>query len=360
MAKMKKIIGVLVFFVLVFILAEMVIRSFFKVSGKDIEIYRNFSFERCAKILIPDKLLIYKLIPGVSRNAYTSEFQVIYTTNKLGLRDKEIQDSGKFKIIFLGDSHTFGEGVPYGRRFSDLIERELDDVYSINAGVPGYGIHQMYMWLGSYGINLKPKLVICCFIPLDLERVIYKRIEDSVHLFTQEQDKGLPESKVGTLINFFKRRLDRLLQKSYLYSVIKVEIKLLRMRSILKERDKQVWDEFKTRGDFGRYKITTEWQRQMVREESFKIFLDFKNLLEQRQVDFLAVNISTTPLPWLEDFFRKNNIRYLDLSPRLKNLSNITFDIDVHYNTAGHRVIADYLKEYISQQYQKELAGAMP
>jgi len=357
---MKKITLVLVCFILVFTLAEIIIRLFFKVAGKDIEIYRNFSFERCAKILTPDKLLIHKLIPGVARNAYTSEFRVIYTTNDLGLRDKEIEDTAKFKIVFLGDSHTFGEGVPYGQRFSDLIEQELNNVYSINAGVPGYRIHQMYMWLSSCGINLAPKLVICCIIPLDLDRTIYKTIENSSHLFVQEKDKNPPKAKFRELINFVKRPLGQLLRKSYLYSVVRVEVKILSMRSILRERDRQAWEEFYTKGDFGRYKITTDEQRKIVREESCKIFLNFKKLLAQNQINFLVVNISRIALPWLERFFRENNIKYLDLSPKLKDLSDITFKIDVHYNILGHRVIANYLKDYISKQYQKDLAGATP
>jgi hypothetical protein len=132
------------------------------------------------------------------------------------------------------------------------------------------------------------------------------------------------------------------------------------MRSILREKDKQARDEINTKGDFGRYKITTGEQREMVREESFKIFLDFKNLLAQNQINFLVVNISRIPLPWLEGFFRKNNIKYLDLSPKLKDLLDITFKIDVHYNILGHRVIANYLKDYISMHYREAIAGITP
>jgi hypothetical protein len=323
-------------------------------TGKDIEIYKNFSFGRSPKIYMPDKVLSYKLIPSVSRNVFTSEFQLVYTTNSLGLREKEIEDSPKFKILFLGDSMTFGEGVPDGRRFSDLIEQELGNVYSINAGVPGYGIHQMYLWLQYYGLRLRPDLVICVIISVDLERAVYKGLKDSPHILIQKQKVRKCSEGMGKyLVNYLRKTLGRLLQKSYFYSFAKVRIKILLIRSKLKERDKKVWDKIRQK-IYDRNKVTANAKRGLVKKESFQIFLDFKNLLEDKHINFLVVNISPTAIPWLEDFFRKQNIEYLDLAPQLKKVSNIAFEIDPHYNTAGHRTIANLLRDYIRSRYLRD------
>lgn len=357
MKNSKRFFILLLYFLFIVFLIEGITRLFFKITNNDIDVYRNFSFERLPKIFIPDSVLGYKLIPNISRNTFTSDFQVIYKTNSVGLREKEIEDTDKFKILFLGDSMTFGEGVPYGSRFSDLIEKEIKNVYTINAGVPGYGIHQMYLWLRCYGMNLKPNLVICSIIPTGLDRSIYKKIENSPHLLISKQEKKHYENKINYFVNSFKNISDRLLVKSYFYSVVKVNVKIIQMLFYLKEKDKKVWDEIKKKGDGGRYKITTDEQREMVKEESTKIFLDLKDMCDRAQVKFLVVNISTKSLPWLSNFLTEHNIEYLDLSHQLSKISKIRFEIDRHYNAMGNRAIAHFLREYILNRYKDEITN---
>jgi hypothetical protein len=201
---------ILLFLSLLFavLLAEGALRIFFKSFDKDIDVYRNFSFERTAKTFMPDEILSYRLIPNVCRNAFTSDFQVIYCTNTLGLREKELENTDKFKILFLGDSQTFGEGVPLGFRFSDLIEKKMPSVYSINAGVPGYGIHQMNLWLKYSGLSLKPNLVICSIISPDLNRVLYKDLKKSPYLLTRKRDEKAVRCGAAQWGNsFLKKRI---------------------------------------------------------------------------------------------------------------------------------------------------------
>ncbi|MDD4893871.1 MAG: SGNH/GDSL hydrolase family protein [Candidatus Omnitrophica bacterium] len=347
----KKFLILVLYLIFIIFLMEGVTRLFLKITNNNIDVYRNFSFKREANIFMPDPVLGYKLIPNVSRNAFTSDFQVVYKTNSVGLREKELKDTDKFKIIFLGDSITFGEGVPYGSRFSDLVEKEINNVYAINAGVPGYGIHQMYLWLRDHGMNLKPNLVICFVIPPGLDRVIYTKIDNSPHLLIPEQEKHR-ENKINSSLNFFKNTSDRLLAKSCLYSVGKVKVKVAQMAFYLKERDRKTWNEISKNGDGGCYKITTNDQKEMVRKESGKIFIDFKNMCDRARVNFLVVNISTEPIPWLGSFLKGHNIEYLDLSGQLSKIPKITFEIDPHYNAAGNRAVADFLRDYILKRYK--------
>lgn len=338
----------LLFLYIIFIIAliEGMTRLFFKITNKDIDVYRNFTFER-PKIAVPDSALGYKLIPNISRNAFTSEFDVIYKTNSMGLREKEIENTDKFKILFLGDSMTFGVGVPYGSRFSDLIEKEINSVYTINAGVPGYGIHQMYIWLKYYGIRLKPDLVICSIIPASLERVVYKKLERAPHVvIKQKQANEFPESNGS---RFIKIADSLLLKTSYFYAWTKEKVRILLLKSTLRERDKRVWKEME--GD-GR---PTREQVEMVKQESFKAFHDFKKILESAQVKFLVANISLDSISWLENFFAEQNIEYLDLSTHLRNAPHIRFEINPHFNAAGHRLIANLLEEYILEHYKRNI-----
>ncbi|TAM42045.1 SGNH/GDSL hydrolase family protein [bacterium] len=336
---------------------EGITRLFFKIKNIKIDVYKNFSFERLPKITIPDPVLGYRLIPNVSRNAFASDFQVIYEINSIGLREKEIENTDKFKIIFLGDSMTFGEGLPCGSRFSDLIEKEIKNVYTINAGVPGYGIHQMYLWLKYRGMDLKPDLVICSIIPVDLDRSIYDKIENSPHLLIAKQETKYSQSRIHCPANFLKNISEYLSAKSYFYSVARVNAEIALMSFHLQERSKKVWDEIKQKGDGGRYKITTDEQRKIVKEEFSKIFLNFKDMCDRMRVKFLVVNISTKLLPGLGGFLAEHNIEYLDLSGQLSKITKITFEIDPHYNARGNRAIADLLREYILDRYQDEIAS---
>ena len=291
MTKGKIVILSVIFIFLTLIMMEIEIRALFKITHKDIEVYRKFSFTRSADIFLRDEALGYKLIPHVSRNAFCSDFKMIYTTNGIGLREKEIQPTLKFKILFLGDSLTFGEGVPIGSRFSDILENEFSHVYSINAGVPGYGIHQMFSYLKNQGLKLKPDLVICSIIEGDCDRAIYKDIDKAPHLM-MSNEKRWGERLMK--LNY------TLMDKSYLYSWLRVEFNIARMSFLLKERDREEWQEvLKKGGDNIWGKITVKNKKELVKQESFRIFSEFKDSLGEAHVDLLVVNLSLNPVPWL-------------------------------------------------------------
>ena len=76
--------------------------------------------------------------PGESVPAIHDEdgFRIPYeleTTSRSGL-----------KILFLGDSLTFGYGVPAEKTFSYLTAEQLG-VSAMNAGVPGWGLSQILL-----------------------------------------------------------------------------------------------------------------------------------------------------------------------------------------------------------------------
>ncbi len=65
-------------------------------------------------------------------------------TNSLGFRDKAVRrvplSSDKVRILFMGDSFTYGVGLPYEKTFVGLIEQELRNrhIEVLNAGVVSY------------------------------------------------------------------------------------------------------------------------------------------------------------------------------------------------------------------------------
>ena len=80
----------------------------------------------------------------------SNEFYVKTTINKNGTRlvplSREASDT---KLIFLGDSFTFGVGVSNTDSIANNVCRELQ-VNCVNLGLPGTGLKQQFNHLINY------------------------------------------------------------------------------------------------------------------------------------------------------------------------------------------------------------------
>lgn len=353
----KKLFGIFAYTAYLFLILEITMRLFFLMTDKQIEIYRNFSFTRAPLGVMPDPELGYRLIPSARRNAFTSDFKIIYQTNRLGMRDKEIEDNSLFRILFLGDSQTFAEGVEFGKRFTDYVNDEMEGVYAMNAGVPGYGMHQMYLWLKHYGLPLKPDLVMCCIIKSDLDRAVFKHLKNSPHLILQEEGKPstylfFASKKVGGIFN-------NLLRTSYFFSYFEVQLKILAVRKTLKERDRKEWEGILKRGTHH----GMDWPKEkeaILKKEIFDLITNFKSLSESASFSLVIVNIDDKGALWLGDYLKEKQIAFLDLSETISKIPNRTFEIDQHYNEKTHKVIAEELKSYLLAHFSDKILNKPP
>lgn len=91
-------------------------------------------------------------------------------------------DSKKQKIVFIGDSVTFGTGLSFEESFVAQIEENLNQKYDIelqviNLGVQGYGTDQALIKLQQQITQLNPLVVVYTFIPdhLYLRNLNYNR-----------------------------------------------------------------------------------------------------------------------------------------------------------------------------------------
>ena len=89
-----------------------------------------------------------------------------FHTNALGLRDAEVAEDGRQRILAIGDSCTFGWGVEQDKAYPQLLQQRLDRgpqagrYRVINAGVPGYTSYHGRLYLAERGVALKPTVVI--------------------------------------------------------------------------------------------------------------------------------------------------------------------------------------------------------
>lgn len=109
--------------------------------------------------------IVYELRPGYRDH------------NSTGQRDEEYRiekRSGVFRVIGLGDSYTYGDGVPRDRVFLKMAERLLRDdpaigeVEILNFGVPGYNTAMEAATFVERTPDWEPDLVVVQFCRNDL------------------------------------------------------------------------------------------------------------------------------------------------------------------------------------------------
>lgn len=124
-------------------------------------------------IFVQDRELGWKLKP----NAEGEWGPAWVKTNSKGLRGPELdyaKPANVTRILYLGDSVTFGYGVknhkdtfPY--RVEAVLENDLRrEIETINAGVGGYSPWQEYLYLSREGVKYNPDLVVVAFVLNDV------------------------------------------------------------------------------------------------------------------------------------------------------------------------------------------------
>lgn len=124
--------------------------------------------------LHPDDKVVYELRPHL-KGFFTGQHISI---NSLGMRDKErSQDKppGTFRILALGDSHTFGFGVRQDETWPSVLEDLLTEnepsrkFEVMNLGVPGYNTVQEVQVFSAKAEALQPDLVIINYCNNDMD-----------------------------------------------------------------------------------------------------------------------------------------------------------------------------------------------
>jgi lysophospholipase L1-like esterase len=107
----------------------------------------------------------------------TRDGQHLVLANSMGLRDREIgpRKTGVARILFLGDSVTFGHVLPIEATFVRQLEREFarrgHPVEVVNAGVYGWSTRQEFLFYQEYGERLEADLVLLGFVLNDVREL---------------------------------------------------------------------------------------------------------------------------------------------------------------------------------------------
>jgi lysophospholipase L1-like esterase len=124
--------------------------------------------------LHPDNKIVYELRPHTKGIFVGQQISI----NSLGMRDKERsleKPPGVFRILALGDSHTFGWGVRQEETWPLVLEDLLSQndpsrkFQVMNLGVPGYNTVQEVQAFSTKAEALNPDLVIINYCNNDMD-----------------------------------------------------------------------------------------------------------------------------------------------------------------------------------------------
>lgn len=301
------------------------------------------------------------------KDHYVSGEDVVIETNSLGYRDKEIggKDPNKIRILFLGDSITFGdyldEEETYVRILENLINKDITtrQVEMINGAVGGVNLQTELAILMDSGLSLKPDIV---FIALYLNDASYP-------LYIKPTILGFPFSKSRFLSWMINRidLMDFLTNEIEPSGIVIEDFKNFIENNPIKRgvnfaEDKEVFNYLiaKNYKDWGYAWTDPAWKeigklmriiKQLEQEN------DFKTVVALFPVDYQVLTEfdSGEPQDDFNELMKELNIPHLDILPYLKLINNETpiqqlYYDHCHYNKLGNILIAQKIKDFLEDE----------
>jgi lysophospholipase L1-like esterase len=249
-----------------------------------------------------------------------------------GLRDRDFPltpPPGRSRILMLGDSLTFGWGVPGDKTWSKRLEQMLRqagyDAEVVNAGVGNYNTEMEVAWFLERGAQFKPHYVVLNYFINDAEPT--PRYQSSVLAqhsrayvyFASRIDAALRHFGVGERTDW----------QSY-YAGLYNEHNLRRVGAA-----------------FARL-------AQYCRTNNIRLVVaNYPELRNPRAYPFLQVNEA------VEKLARDNNLRYVDMLPAVSEIDPPSLWVtrpDPHPSVVAHEVFARELYSV----FEKELPKRRP
>jgi lysophospholipase L1-like esterase len=251
--------------------------------------------------------------------------------NEFGQRDEPIQAkvAAEYRILVLGDSVTFGWGVPQDEIFTSrlqqiLLTRQKRPIRVINTGVGGYNSVQQSIYLRKEGLSFQPNTVLLVYVSNDIEvnRGPLKPMETG-----SLKGKSLPQI------------FETILGRSWTYRLIVHVCRYGNFRG----RDQDAYESIK--GGEG-WKASMESLREMAescRSQGIPLV-----------VFYFRMQDSPFDLALLQDVRRwAAPFPLMDMGPWFSNLpvrKYVNSKVDSHPNSEGHKVMAENIAEHLLRE----------
>lgn len=322
-----------------------------------------------------DEALGFRLTPGFRGWHSYWDFRVQYRHNGQGFRDRELGPKRGGRILALGDSFTYGHGVPQEACFTEVLET-TSGVEVVNAAVPSYGTRQEFIFLERIAGAVQPDIVLIGFFcgndPHDNIAAHYATVREGYMVSFEDRDRlrivdgepyigDRPVWMPPTFASHFA--LYRLLYKCLGGG----------------ERERRRWavgfDATWLRTDFSaeipKWRVTRELLARMAafcRSRACRLCLAAIPLRCQVDGDAWAMACDAAPDLRKRDGYdreakaaraelarvcAREGILYVDLYPAFRAGAHrgerLYFRYDPHFNRAGHRLAARIIREALQE-----------
>jgi lysophospholipase L1-like esterase len=236
-------------------------------------------------------------------------------TNSKGLRDEAFNKTPSddtYRILIIGDSYTFGWGVSESNRYTEILEKRLNQNHRknyqiINAGIPGWGIKDYYTFLKRRGLSYQPDMIVIGLVGNDF-------IPHSDHTKIQREAKREIEEKYNrsktSRTKYHRLVVDRMIKKLQRY----------RAKRSRNESDTYIYSR-------KIYQIGEEENTDTIFYEVGQLWPKSNMILESADIDFVR-----TPIP------EENQRKY-------------RFKEDSHLNAKAQPLLADKLYQHLRENY---------
>lgn len=287
-----------------------------------------------------NKNILYELLPD-SRAVYDGiEFQI----NSAGFRDKpyRIRKGDKKRIIFVGDSLTYGWLIPLEDTYHKQLERILRSrgykVETMGMGVVGYNLVQEYFMVKETVAKFNPDIMVMQIGPNDFERTLtVKTANQGKLLLTPYYDFQIPYMFSKNGFTGF------LMSHSHLFKFINLKLYLLKKK---REKNFVAKDIFQ----LGEDKAFRYLDRIIDFSRNLKIplavvFFPFRNNGDHYIYAALHDKINR----WL----RRREIPFLDLNQPFISSKTANIWVDgLHPNRDGMAIAARELADFITPLFE--------
>lgn len=245
----------------------------------------------------------------------------VVRTNSHGFRGAEfgrVPPPNTTRIAVIGDSYTFGWGVNRSDRYSNQVERLLNDNMEeqyevINLGIPGAGIKDYYHLFKERAIPYQADVV-----------VVGIQITDIFSLGTNARLEARARKELGLNQTVNDPRIDDKVRKY--------------KRKMLAE-----------------YNLPGSPLPQRMK--------DMQRLAEEHNISLVFLTIwpfKDRQRSFFQNFTTRNNMTFLFAPPALRQDTDpyVVTPFDSHYNAAGHRVLAEHLYTSLNRSPRDDRQGS--
>jgi hypothetical protein len=294
------------------------------------------------------------------------------STNSSGFRDRPrviAKTPGTTRIAVLGDSFIEAIQVPMEQTATALLESRLAAQFNetpievLNFGVSNHSVGQYLMLYDAYARAFDPDFVVVFASYLNFSRTTQRELSSRLQEFYALNVRpSFDVDSAGNLVYLpatdfdeYKRRVEELIANEYgagrsiplapfptPFALPHWAVNLLSRKARPSAAPQQG-----ASTDFPdvqlNYRILSELDAHVRADGATLVFADAFEYLER----YGLVRGSGALVEPNRSLFGRMGAGYVDLSPRLRRAAtNPQYECDMHFNAAGHRVVADALFEW--------------